>query len=290
MKKLVVLLTVLITVLVCFSGIVIALATGIIQKNDMDISDTEQVTDDVYLQYVETQIEEGQLDISETLKGRVAVSDNAIKEFLVTIPGKDFESYVNIGDYVGKGDRLYKNNQKITVSPVNGRVLSKQMDKSFHMEVFSYNESAIIVDIPEKYQNKINNNLMITAKNENDELTQLKIKSIQSVVIDGNFSVELENKFQLFKDSVVDVFIKFQTLSDCVIINKSFVKYDSSQKPYVQTLTDNNQIQNIYITIKNENKDFYDLEDAEDLIGKTVVVKKEELFMNVDNGVSDGDK
>lgn len=284
MKKLAVLLAVLITTLVCFSGIVIALSTGLIQKNNIDISNTEQMTDDISLQYVQAQIDKGQLDIAENLKGKIMVSDNAVKEFSVTTPSKDFESYVDVGDYIKKGDSLYKNNQKVIVSPIDGRVITIQTGKSFYMAVFSYNDSSIIVDIPEKYQNEINKNLVIKATDENGEQVQLKIKGIQASVIDGKISVELENKFQLFKDSTVDVFIKFRRLSDCVIINKGFVKYDSAKKPFVQLLTEDNQIQNTYITIKNENKDFYDLENAEELIGKTVVMKKEELFMN-DNGL-----
>lgn len=280
MKKLGVILAVLITILICFSGITIALSTGIIERNNPKIEESNNFEDEFIQQYIQTTIDRGSIEIGGEYSGNVNVPESAIKKYTASTLGSDFELFVSVGDCVSKEDKLFSNHGKVTKSTANGRVLSIDKTKSLTMLIFSYDESSIIVYIPEKYQNLINNKLSITATDADKNEINVAIKKILPSVEDNNIAIELENQFNLFSNSSVKINIIFQKIDNCIIINKKFVRFDSDKSPYVQILKDDNIIEDQVITIKDENSESYVLEGAEEFVGLTVVMRKEDLILN----------
>lgn len=268
-------------VLVCaivggiFAAIIIS-STGIFElKKDKEtlITDNESKTE--YVNYV---VAKGTLEIAGTLDGIVIdENDNSYIECSVSKAG-EINFLHSIGEYLKKGEVICTvGSEKITM-PDDGKIIGiTDSEKEVIVGIYDYSNSKIYVNIPEEYQNNINyKSEIIYVDGEKEEY--LKILKIIPEIIDGCFTIELENKFEMFNGTHLDLSIVYDKFEEVVYVPNGFIMTDSQDKKYV-IVNDGIEYKTVYVDTGIENGKYSELLNADFLVGKTIAVDRMSLVL-----------
>lgn len=280
MKKTVILIMVLLVLFSVSSLAIVGLATGILDKKDENdyVYQDASKEEDKYIQYV---VETGTMEISEIIDGYIGYRDNAIV-YVEAEKASEYEIYGKISDMVRKDDVLGLNGSKELKAPVDGKIVDIRIgEKVILIGVVDYAQSYIKVSIPEKYQNRITSSTVITG-NFQGNTEQLSIKGIVPAVSEGGYELDLNNPFDLYENTKVAVTVNFDVKERATILAKEAVRFNAEGKAYVNVLQEDGSTRKTYITLGEQNLTSYEITDGEELIGKTVVVNKEELMLDED--------
>lgn len=277
MKKRFVLIVVLLSFICIFSFIIVGIATGILGMNE-DEADLITINSENTDKYIQYELSKGTLDVNSELKGYVVFEQDAIIKVEENKANTDVKTNVKIGQYVNKDDILCINGENQIKSPVNGKILSINIKDRIMFDIVDYSKSYIKIMVDDTYQNKINSSTVIMGRFDDEEDMQLEILSISPIVEDGKFVITLKNQYYAFENSEIDITIRHETKQDVVIIPKEYINYDGEEKSYIRLL-ENNKVNKKYVSLGSDSKDYFELINADVLVGKTAVVDKEKLMI-----------
>lgn len=280
MKKSIVIVIVLLTVIFCSSGIVVLMATGIIQKGNNTDSGIFIESSENNKSYVRTMLASGNVDITEELDGIVCASQQARAVYEIEKINTTFELHTSVGSYVEKGCPLYTdNNGKVINAPSNLIVTNIITDVGFFMETFSYDDMKIKLYILEKYQNKIQD-IVFTTLDEKGETIELELSCIDSYVTDERVGIELNCPFDVFENSTIKIVVKYDTVENKTTIPIDYILFTKDNIPYIHILEgeDEFETEDYYLDVYSYNDEEYIVND--DLSGCWVGYTQEEKYFN----------
>lgn len=283
MKKLSLLIAVLLTLLICVGGIIIALSMGIMQPGSIreeihDDNDGDLV--DFINRYIQTPVGQGEFAIVLNLTGQASFSPPDVRTMRLENPAANLEYFVEVGDTVERGHVLYRNNNRDFTAPVSGRVVAiTHAHRLFTIEIFSTENPSVVISVPEEHQAVFITGLDISMSYQDNEPVPATIKRIDPNVENGYFTVELHSDFAIFPGSTVDVEILFEVLTDVVLVPAMFVRYNLAGVPHLRMLVGDTQTNDVQITVLGRNDDIYALVGMHELVGQMALISHEELLM-----------
>lgn len=280
MKKTIILLIFLISIFIVAALAIIGLATGIIGNNQSEtVIRSEEDGLDKYTEYI---VQLGDLNLKENLEGLAAYNEDSIVVLNYEDSKNSGNLHFSVGDMVEKDQVLYTYGNKNEKSPVNGRITDiKRSEDYVEITIVNYENTDISVSIPAKYQNVLNSDTKITGT-YNDTTYQLNIKSINPSVVEGSFTIVLDNVFGVYENTPINITLDLGVKENVVMVNQRYIRYDSQEKPYVEYYNDEGTVSKYYVILGTCNSEMYEIIDGEGLIGRTVLVDKKELMINED--------
>ena len=283
MKKLSLFIAVLLTILICVGGVIIALSMGIMHPGNIreEIhNDNDDGWIDFINRYIQTHVGYGEFEVVLNLVGQANFSPSETRTITLNNPAVNLEYSIAVGDSVERGEVLYRNNNRDFVSPISGRVVAiNHAPRLFTIEIFSTENPTVIINVPEEHQAAFVTDLNISISYQDNEPIPTTIRRIDPNVVNGYFTVELNSEFTIFPGSSVDVEILFEVLTDVVLVPAMFVRYNLAGVPHLRMLVGEMQTNDVAITIIGRNDDVYALSGASALVGQMALVSHEELLM-----------
>lgn len=279
MKKSVIVVIILLLIVSCSSTVIVLMATGILQKGENTDAGILVDSSENETSYVRFFLKSADVDIVENLEGIVCASEDAVKMYSVTKVNSQFKLHTYAGAYVSKGQPLYTGNDgKIVNAPTDVVVTNIILNNDFYMETFSYDNLKIKLYISEKYQNRIPD-IIFTTTGENGEEVKLELSDMDAYVTEGRIGVNLKCPFKLLENSVLNISVKYDTVSDKITIPSEFVFFTESNRAYVHILDDESEdVREYYLDIYSQSEDEYVVND--DLDNCWVGYTQEEKFFN----------
>lgn len=279
MRKTSVLIIILLVILIGCSTTVVLMTTGIISKGTNEDADSFEIyrSSKDMNDYVCTPLAKSNIDISENIKGIVVTNENTIKNYTVENINNNFLLKVTVGQYVKKDEILYiDNNGKNVVAEKDMQILNIEKEKDFYMQAFIYSNTAISVSVDSKYQNSLRDIRYSIVAGE--EILELNMLSIESVVNEGRIRVLLDNPLDLLEQSEVEVEVKYGEIENAIDIKKDWVYFNDQKEPYVNVI-DGDYVYEVKLNVIEKTEDTY-IVDNEELDGCNIGYIIEEKYFS----------
>lgn len=279
MRKTSVLIIILLVILIGCSTTVVLMTTGIISKGTNEDADSFEIyRSSKYMNdYVCTPLAKSNIDISENIKGIVVTNENTIKNYTVENINNNFLLKVTVGQYVKKDEILYiDNNGKNVVAEKDMQILNIEKEKDFYMQAFIYSNTAISVSVDSKYQNSLRDIRYSIVAGE--EILELNMLSVESVVNEGRIRVLLDNPLDLLEQSEVEVEVKYGEIENAIDIKKDWVYFNDQKEPYVNVI-DGDYVYEVKLNVIEKTEDTY-IVDNEELDGCNIGYIIEEKYFS----------
>lgn len=279
MRKTSVLIIILLVILIGCSTTVVLMTTGIISKGTNEDADSFEIyrSSKDMNDYVCTSLAKSNIDISENIKGIVVTNENTIKNYTVENINNNFLLKVTVGQYVKKDEILYiDNNGKNVVAEKDMQILNIEKEKDFYMQAFIYSNTAISVSVDSKYQNSLRDIRYSIVAGE--EILELNMLSVESVVNEGRIRVLLDNPLDLLEQSEVEVEVKYGEIENAIAIKKDWVYFDDQKEPYVKVI-DGDYVYEVELNVIEKTEDTY-IVDNEELDGCNIGYIIEEKYFS----------
>lgn len=279
MRKTSVLIIILLVILIGCSTTVVLMTTGIISKGTNEDADSFEIygSSKDMNDYVCTSLEKSNIDISENIKGIVVANENTIKNYTVENINNNFLLKVTVGQYVKKDEILYiDNNGKNVVAEKDMQILNIEKEKDFYMQAFIYSNTAISVSVDSKYQNSLRDIRYSIVAGE--EILELNMLSVESVVNEGRIRVLLDNPLDLLEQSEVEVEVKYGEIENAIDIKKDWVYFNDQKEPYVNVI-DGDYVYEVKLNVIEKTEDTY-IVDNEELDGCNIGYIIEEKYFS----------
>ena len=279
MRKTSVLIIILLVILIGCSTTVVLMTTGIISKGTNEDADSFEIyrSSKDMNDYVCTPLAKSNIDISENIKGIVVTNENTIKNYTVENINNNFLLKVTVGQYVKKDEILYlDNNGKNVVAEKDMQILNIEKEKDFYMQAFIYSNTAISVSVDSKYQNSLRDIRYSIVAGE--EILELNMLSVESVVNEGRIRVLLDNPLDLLEQSEVEVEVKYGEIENAIDIKKDWVYFNDQKEPYVNVI-DGDYVYEVKLNVIEKTEDTY-IVDNEELDGCNIGYIIEEKYFS----------
>lgn len=280
MRKTSVLIIILLVILIGCSTTVVLMTTGIISKGTNEDADSFEIyrSSKDMNDYVCTPLAKSNIDISENIKGIVVTNENTIKNYTVENINNNFLLKVTVGQYVKKDEILYiDNNGKNVVAEKDMQILNIEKEKDFYMQAFIYSNTAISVSVDSKYQNSLRDIRYSIVAGE--EILELNMLSVESVVNEGRIRVLLDNPLDLLEQSEVEVEVKYGEIENAIDIKKDWVYFNDQKEPYVNVI-DGDYVYEVKLNVIEKTEDTY-IVDNEELDGCNIgYIIEENIFQS----------
>ena len=279
MRKTSVLIIILLVILIGCSTTVVLMTTGIISKGTNEDADSFEIyrSSKDMNDYVCTPLAKSNIDISENIKGIVVTNENTIKNYTVENINNNFLLKVTVGQYVKKDEILYiDNNGKNVVAEKDMQILNIEKEKDFYMQAFIYSNTAISVSVDSKYQNSLRDIRYSIVAGE--EILELNMLSVESVVNEGRIRVLLDNPLDLLEQSEVEVEVKYGEIENAIDIKKDWVYFNDQKEPYVNVI-DGDYVYEVKLNVIEKTEDTY-IVDNEELDGCDIGYIIEEKYFS----------
>ena len=255
------------------------MTTGIISKGTNEDADSFEIyrSSKDMNDYVCTPLAKSNIDISENIKGIVVTNENTIKNYTVENINNNFLLKVTVGQYVKKDEILYiDNNGKNVVAEKDMQILNIEKEKDFYMQAFIYSNTAISVSVDSKYQNSLRDIRYSIVAGE--EILELNMLSVESVVNEGRIRVLLDNPLDLLEQSEVEVEVKYGEIENAIDIKKDWVYFNDQKEPYVNVI-DGDYVYEVKLNVIEKTEDTY-IVDNEELDGCNIGYIIEEKYFS----------